>query len=156
MHIRTDWNFLSFPGQLQLGIDLQLKLSLQRQLIAINTCWEYGPLSPRVWLKGAVNFCFLKDKASIPTDDLITLVRWCCRNKTIRNWNALPNSVLSSAEGTELSLLLWWEGLISLVMVLVNDCHSDMSPVNNSDSPSTMAIRTTVVLIRILIGTTCR
>ena len=27
-------------------------------------------------------------------------------------------------------------GLISLVMVLVNDCHSDLSPLNNSDSDS--------------------
>ena len=27
-------------------------------------------------------------------------------------------------------------GLISLVRILVNDCHSDMSPVNNSDSDS--------------------
>ena len=27
-------------------------------------------------------------------------------------------------------------GLISVVLVLVNDCHSDVSPVNNSDSDS--------------------
>ena len=64
----------------------------------------------------------LKGKASIPTDDLIPLVR-CCRNdhsmayqvpiantniykcsifpQTIRDWNALPDSLVSSAEGAE-------------------------------------------------------
>ena len=64
----------------------------------------------------------LKGKASIPTDDLIPLVR-CCRNdhsmayqvpiantniykcsffsQTIRNWNALPDSLISPAEGAE-------------------------------------------------------
>ena len=64
----------------------------------------------------------LKVKASIPTDDLIPLVR-CCRNdhsmayqvpiantdiykcsfflQTIRYWNALPDSLISSAEGAE-------------------------------------------------------
>ena len=64
----------------------------------------------------------LKSKASIPTDDLIPLVR-CCRNdhsmayqipiaitdifkcsffpQTIRDWNTLPDSLISSAEGAE-------------------------------------------------------
>ena len=64
----------------------------------------------------------MKGKASIPTDDLIPLVR-PCRNdhsiayqvpianthiykcsffpQTIRDWNALPDSLISSAEGAE-------------------------------------------------------
>ena len=64
----------------------------------------------------------LKGKASIPTDDLIPLLR-CCRNhhpltyqvpisstdiykccffpQTIRDWNALPDSLISAAEGAE-------------------------------------------------------
>ena len=64
----------------------------------------------------------LKGKASIPTDDLIPLVR-CCRNdhsmayqvpiantdiykcsffpQTIRDWSALPDSLIPSAEGAE-------------------------------------------------------
>ena len=64
----------------------------------------------------------LKGKASIPTDDLIPLVRRCMNDhsmayqvpiantdiykcsispKTIRDWNALPDSLNSSAEGAE-------------------------------------------------------
>ena len=64
----------------------------------------------------------LKGKSSIATDDLISLFR-CCRNdhsmayqvpianmdiykcsffpQTIRDWNALPDSLISSAEGAE-------------------------------------------------------
>ena len=64
----------------------------------------------------------LKGKASISTDDIIPLVR-CCRNDhsmayqvpianinidkcsffplTIRDWNALPDSLISSAEGAD-------------------------------------------------------
>ena len=64
----------------------------------------------------------LKDKANIPTDDLIPLVRRCRNHhpmayqvpiantdiykcsfipNAIRDWNALPDSLISSAEGTE-------------------------------------------------------
>ena len=65
----------------------------------------------------------LKGKASIPTDDLIPLVRRCRNDhstiyqvpiantdickcsffspQTIRDWNALPDSLISSAEGAE-------------------------------------------------------
>ena len=64
----------------------------------------------------------LKGKASIPTDDLIPLVRRCRNDhstahqipfantdiykcsffpKTIRDWNALPDSLISSAECVE-------------------------------------------------------
>ena len=64
----------------------------------------------------------LKGKASIPTDDLIPLVRYCRNDhsmayqvsiantgiymcsflpQTIRDWNALPDSLISSAEGAE-------------------------------------------------------
>ena len=64
----------------------------------------------------------LKGKASIPTDDLIPLVKRCRNDhsmayqvpiantniykcsfftQTIRDWNALPDSLISSAEGAE-------------------------------------------------------
>ena len=64
----------------------------------------------------------LKGKASIPTDDLIPLVRRCRNDhsiayqvpiantdilkctfspQTIRDWNALPDSLISPAEGAE-------------------------------------------------------
>ena len=64
----------------------------------------------------------LKDKASIPADDLILLVRRCRNDhsmayqvpiantdiykcsffpQTVRDWNALPDSLISSAEGAE-------------------------------------------------------
>ena len=64
----------------------------------------------------------LKGKASIPTDDLIPLVRRCRNDhfkayqvpiantdiykcsffpQTIRDWNAFPGSLISSAEGAE-------------------------------------------------------
>ena len=64
----------------------------------------------------------LKGKASIPTDDLISLVRRCRNDhsmvyqipiantdiyncsffpQTIRDWNILPDSLISSAEGAE-------------------------------------------------------
>ena len=64
----------------------------------------------------------MKGKASIPTEDLSHLVRRCrnhhsmayqvpianidiykCRffPKTIKDWNALPDSLISSAEGVE-------------------------------------------------------
>ena len=36
MHTRTDWKFPFSPGQLQLGIDLQTKLSLRRQLMNLS------------------------------------------------------------------------------------------------------------------------
>ena len=56
--------------------------------------------------------------------------------QTIRDWNALPDSLISSTEGAEDGVHFSGEswGLISLVLVLVNDCHSNVSPVNNSDS----------------------
>ena len=54
--------------------------------------------------------------------------------QAIRDWNALPDSLISSAEcvddGVAKFTSLVREGLVSLV--LVNDCHS----VNNSDSDS--------------------
>ena len=64
----------------------------------------------------------LKGKASVPTDDLIPLVRRCRNNhsmayqasiantdiykcsffsQTIRDWNAFPDSLISSAEDAE-------------------------------------------------------
>ena len=64
----------------------------------------------------------LKDKASIPTNDLIPLVRHCRNDHSMsyqvpiantdiykcsffpqafRDWNALPDSLISSAEGAE-------------------------------------------------------
>ena len=54
--------------------------------------------------------------------------------QTIRDWNALPDSLTSSADCVEDGVAkftsLVREGLVSLVMVLVNDCLS----VNNSNS----------------------
>ena len=82
----------------------------------------------------------LKGKASVPTDDLIPKTRRCKNQhsmafqtpiantdvykgsffpQTIRDWNALPDSLISSAEDAEdvlLSSLLWWElGTNSLI-----------------------------------------
>ena len=57
----------------------------------------------------------LMGKASIPTADLIPLVRRCgpCTDifkcdspKTIRDWRALPDSLISSSEGAEDGVLL--------------------------------------------------
>ena len=74
------------------------------------------PLELKLLYKG------LKGKASIPTDDLIPLVRHCRNDhsmayqvpiantgiykcsffpQTIRDWNALTDSLISSAEGAE-------------------------------------------------------
>ena len=84
------------------------------------------PNSPRI-----LRYNGLTGKASVPTDDLIPKIRHA-RNQhsmafqtltantdvyngsffpqTIRDWNALPNSLISSAEDAEdvlLSSLLW-------------------------------------------------
>ena len=54
--------------------------------------------------------------------------------QSIRDWNALQDTLISSAECVEDGVAkftsLVREGLVSLVLVLVNDCRS----VNNSDS----------------------
>ena len=84
----------------------------------------------------------LKGKASIPTDDLIPLVRRCRNDhsmayqvpiantdiykssffpKTIRGWNALPDSLISSAKGAE-------DGVVKFTS-LVNYCRSDVPQV---------------------------
>ena len=62
-------------------------------------------------------------------------------SQTIRDGNALPDSLISSAEGAEdgvaklTSLVRAREGLIiSPGLVLVSDCGFDVPPVNNSDS----------------------
>ena len=82
----------------------------------------------------------LKGKASVPTDDLIPKTRRCRNQHSMafqtptastdvykgsffpqitRDWNALPDSLISSAEDAEdcvLSSLLWWElGTNSLI-----------------------------------------
>ena len=51
--------------------------------------------------------------------------------QTIRDWNALPDSLISSAEGAEDGVAKFTSlvRLVSLVLVLVNDCRSDVSPV---------------------------
>ena len=100
------------------------------------------------------SYCYTK--ASIQTADLIPLVRrgrndhsmayqvpiantdiYKCSfvPQTISDWNPLQDSLISSAEGAEDGETKSW-GLDSLVMVtvLVNDCRSDVSPINNSDS----------------------
>ena len=48
--------------------------------------------------------------------------------QTVRDWNALPDSLIASADGVG-------DG-VAKFRVLVNDCHFDVSPVNNSDSDS--------------------
>ena len=102
----------------------------------------------------------LKGKANIPTDDLIPLVRRCRNDhsmeyqvpiantdihkcsfvpQTIRDWNALPDSLISSAEGAEDGVAKLTSLVRAMVMVLVNNCRSDVSPVNNSDYDSDSA-----------------
>ena len=48
MHIQTDWNFLTSPGQSQLGMDLQPKLSLRRQLMGLSP--KYGLGRDMAWM----------------------------------------------------------------------------------------------------------
>ena len=56
----------------------------------------------------------------------------------IREWNALQDPLISSAEGAEDGVAKFTSlvraGDISMVRVLVNDCHSDVTPLNNSES----------------------
>ena len=105
----------------------------------------------------------IQSKASVPTDDLIHMLRHCrnhhslvfqvpiantdiCKYsffpQTIRDWNALPDSLISSAEGAKngvakLNSLVratcrdYYGLLISPVLVLVSDCRFDVSPANN-------------------------
>ena len=97
----------------------------------------------------------LKGKASVPTDDLIPKTRRC-RNQhsmafqtsiaktdvykgsffpqTIRDWNALPDSLISSAEDAEDCVAKFTSlGLIPYSQVLVNNCRFGVSPVNYPD-----------------------
>ena len=58
-------------------------------------------------------------------------------SQTIRDWNALPDSLIYSAEGaeegvTKFTSLVRARDLISLIPV--SDCRFDVSPVNNSNS----------------------
>ena len=91
----------------------------------------------------------LKGAASIPTDDLIPPIR-SCRNhhsltlqiptaridiykgsffpQTIRDWNAFPDSVISSAEGAnnkeaKFTSLTRARDYLPVSQVLVNECH---------------------------------
>ena len=89
----------------------------------------------------------LKGKVSVPTDDLIHKTRRC-RNQhamtyqtpianadaykssffflqTIRDWNALPESLISSAEDAEVC--------VAKFTSLVSDCRFGVSPVNYPD-----------------------
>ena len=101
----------------------------------------------------------LKGKARIPTDDLIPKNRRC-RNKhslvfqiptaskdaykkmffpqTIRDWNVLPSSLISSAEllddcVSKFTSLVRARDLSSSANPLVRYCHFGVSPVNSSD-----------------------
>ena len=89
----------------------------------------------------------LKGKASVPTDDLIPKTR-CCRNQhsmafqtpvantdaykgsffpqTIRDWNALSDSLISSAETAE--------DCVAKFTSLVSDCRFGVTPVNYPDT----------------------
>ena len=59
--------------------------------------------------------------------------------QTIRDWNALPDSLISSAEDAESESY----GLISLITVLVRDCCLGVSPVNYPDPDPGVAKRNT-------------
>ena len=97
-------------------------------------------------------------KARIPTDDLIPKNRRY-RNQhslafqipsaskeaykssffplTIRDWNDLPDSLISSAEMSDVRISCESQGLISLLAhPLVRYCQFGVSPVNHSDSDS--------------------
>ena len=50
--------------------------------------------------------------------------------QTIRDWNALPDSLISSAEDAEDSVAKFTSLLIPKSQVLVNDCRFGVSPVN--------------------------
>ena len=103
-----------------------------------------------------------KGKARIPTDDLIPKNRRC-RNQhslvfqiptaskdaykksffpqTIRDWNVLPDSLISSAELSDdcvskFTSLVRARDLSSSANPLVRYCHFGVSPVNYSDSDS--------------------
>ena len=88
----------------------------------------------------------LKDKASVPTDDLIPKTRRCrnqhsvafhspmantdvykgsCFPQTIRDWNTLPASLISSTEDAE--------DCVAKFISLVSDSRSGVSPVNYPD-----------------------
>ena len=55
-------------------------------------------------------------------------------NSTTFPYAPLPDSLLSTDQYSDLNLPQSWSPrLVSLVLVLVNDCRSDVSPVNNSD-----------------------
>ena len=91
----------------------------------------------------------LKGKVSVPTDDLIPKTRRC-RNQhsmafqtpiantdvykgsffpqTIRDWNALPDSLISSAEDAEDCVAKF-----TSLVILVSDCRFGVSPVNYPD-----------------------
>ena len=102
----------------------------------------------------------LKGKAGIPTDDLIPKNR-LCRNQhslvfqiptaskdaykksffpqTIRDWNVLPDSLISSAEllddcVSKFTSLVRARDSSSTANPLVRYCHFGVSPVNYSDS----------------------
>ena len=98
----------------------------------------------------------LKGKARIPTDDLIPKNRRCrnqpslafqipsaskeaCKSsffpQTIRDWNDLPDSLISSAEMcVQVRISCESQGLIPpLAHPLVRYCQFGVSPVNHSD-----------------------
>ena len=101
----------------------------------------------------------LKERAKIPTDDLIPKNRRC-RNQhslafqipsasknaylhsffpqTIRDWNELPDSLISSAELSDDCVSKFTSLVRALVspIPLVWYCQFDVSPVNYSDSDS--------------------
>ena len=68
---------------------------------------------------------------------MVKMIKWSKERKERKKERPLgTDSLISSAESAEDGVHFCGEswGLISLVRVLVNDCHSDVSPVNNSDS----------------------
>ena len=96
----------------------------------------------------------LKGKAIIPTDDHIPLVGRCRNDHSMAHQGPIANTDIYKCSfpprplgiGMHFQTLLTpllkvprmvlLSTLVSLVLVLVNDCRSDVSPVNNSDSDS--------------------
>ena len=100
----------------------------------------------------------LKGKASIPADGLIPLVRRCRNDHSMAYQVPIANTdmykcsffprplgigmhfqtllppLLKLPRIVLLSSLLWGELGTPWSLVLANDCHSDVSPVSNSDS----------------------
>ena len=120
---------------------------------ALKTEKLKAPLFPSPVRAGTTNDWCIKGKASVPTDDLIPKARRC-RNQhsmsfqtpiantdvykgsfpqTIRVWNALPDSLISSAEDAKDCVAKFTSLVRARSQVLVSNCRFGVSPVNYPD-----------------------